>query len=219
MISWNRKGNTFCSKTFAVMATESTVALCTYSFFDQNRMIWISNDWIRIAQGSVSTIGKPAQMRRNSAGLMVMVFLIDKSWSSPPQARKDFQSYLGNCNIQIEPSTLFKQPLHFQRPKHRQNDMNDHAFPMDAESPTQSAEFTHITRCRTGPQWLIFITSFGRNYFYSIPFWFIIPHPSSWSLSIFQWDINKSLTSMSCGCLSHFISQRPCFLCLSCSSV
>lgn len=52
----------------------------------------------------------------------------------------------------------------------------------------------------------------------SIPLWFIIPHPRSRSLSIFQWDINKSLTRMSCGCLSHFISQRPCLLCLSCSS-
>lgn len=65
----------------------------------------------------------------------------------------------------------------------------------------------------------IFITSFERNYFYSISLSFIISHPQSQSLSIFQWDINKSLMRMSCGCLSHFISQRLCLLCLSCSSM
>lgn len=58
-------------------------------------------------------------MRRNSSGLIVMIFLIGKSWSSPLQARKYFQICLGNCNIQTEPHTPFKQPLYFQRPKHR----------------------------------------------------------------------------------------------------
>lgn len=112
------------------------------------------------------------------------------------------------------PSTLVKQPLHFPRPKHRQKGLGDPAHPGNAVS----CRVSHIhTRCRAAPQWLIFITSFGRNYFYSTPLRLIIPHPQSWSLSIFQWDINKPLTRMSCGCLSHFISQRPCLLCLSCS--
>lgn len=50
---------------------------------------------------------------------------------------------LRNCSIQTEPSTLVKQPLHFQRPEHRQKGLSDRALPGNAVSCTASRIHSH----------------------------------------------------------------------------